>query len=88
MRTIEDVLNRLRAEFLEMPGMRLKPEQVQRLCGVELGLCQTVLDSLVDAKFLCVSANGQYARATDGGMSRPRAATADVRMRTRAQQAS
>jgi hypothetical protein len=29
MRTIEDVLNRLRAEYLEMPGLRLKPEQVQ-----------------------------------------------------------
>jgi hypothetical protein len=40
MRTIEDVLNRLRAEFLEMPGLRLKSEQVQRLCGVERMICQ------------------------------------------------
>jgi uncharacterized coiled-coil protein SlyX len=39
MRTLEDALNRLRAEFLEMPGMHLRPEQVQRLCGVERGLC-------------------------------------------------
>ena len=69
MRTIEEALNRLRAEFLEMPGMHLKPEQVQRLCGVEPELCQTVLDSLVDARFLCVSADGQYARVTDGEMS-------------------
>ena len=67
MTTIDDVLNRLRAEFLEMPGMRLTREQVQRLCGVELEPCQTVLDSLVDAEFLCVSANGEYARATDSG---------------------
>ena len=65
VRAIEGLLNRLRAEFLEMPGMRLKPEQVQRLCGVERGLCQTVLDSLVDARFLCVSADGQYARGGD-----------------------
>jgi hypothetical protein len=35
MGTIEDVRDRLRAEFLEMPGLRLKSEQVQRLCGVE-----------------------------------------------------
>ena len=76
MRTIEDTLNRVRAEFLEMPGMRLKPEQVQRLCGVERGLCQTVLDSLVDAKFLYVSAGGQYARIADGEMSSHRAARA------------
>ena len=66
MRTIEDALNRLRAEFLEMPGMHLKPAQVERLCGVERGLCQMVLDSLVDARFLRVSADGHYARATDG----------------------
>ncbi len=69
MRTTEDVINRLRAEFLEMPGMHLTPEQVQRLCGVERALCQTVLESLVNAKFLCVGADGQYARATDGEMS-------------------
>ena len=74
MRTSEEVLNRLRAEFLEMPGMHLKPEQVQRLCGVERGLCQTVLDSLVHANFLCVRADGHYARVTDGEVSRHRAA--------------
>ena len=62
MKTIEHALTRLRAEFLEMPGMHLKPEQVERLCGVERGLCQTLLDSLVDAKFLSVNADGQYAR--------------------------
>ena len=65
MRTTENPLNRLRAEFLEMPGMHLKPEQVHRLCGVERGLCQTLLDLLVDAKFLRRSTDGQYARATD-----------------------
>ena len=70
MTTIDNVLNRLRAEFLEMPGMRLTREQVQRLCGVESEPCQAVLDSLVDANFLRLSRNGQYARATDGGIRR------------------
>ena len=41
----------LRAEYLEMPGLRLKPEQVQRVWDVERTMCQRVLDSLVDAKF-------------------------------------
>jgi hypothetical protein len=68
MRRIEEMLNRLRAEFMEMPGMRLTLEQVRRLCGVERGLCQTMLDSLVGAHFLCVTADGQYARVTDGEM--------------------
>lgn len=65
MRTIDEVLNRIRAEFLEMPGMRLRQEQVQRLCGLDSGLCRAVLDSLVRSRFLSVSADGQYARATD-----------------------
>jgi hypothetical protein len=73
---IEDVLSRLRAEFLEMPGLRLKATQVQRLCGVERALCQMVLDSLLDEKFLCVKVDGHYARFTDEEMSRPRAAKA------------
>lgn len=62
MTRIDEVLTRLRAEFLEMPGMRLTREQVQRLCGVEPRPCQTALDWLVDAEFLCVNAHGQYAR--------------------------
>ncbi len=74
MRTIDDLLNRLRAEFLEMPGMQLKPEQVRRLCGVERELCQAVLDSLVATKFLCVCPDGRYARVTDGEVSHHRSA--------------
>ena len=85
MRTIEEALNRLRAEFLEMPGMHLKPEQVGRLCGVERSLCQTVLDLLVDARFLRVSADGQYARATDGERSTHRSARTDLRIDAHAQ---
>ncbi len=79
MRTIEDVLNRLRAEYLEMPGLRLKANQVQRLCGIEPMLCQLVLDELVNAKFLCRKPDGHYARVTDGEMFRPRPAKADRR---------
>jgi len=36
MRTIDDELNRLRAEFLEMPGLCLKPEQVH-VCAASSG---------------------------------------------------
>ena len=46
----ERLLERIRAEYLEMPGLCLTPEQIQRLCGVERTICQLVLDSLVDAK--------------------------------------
>jgi hypothetical protein len=75
MRTIEEVTDRVRAEYLEMPGMRLKAEQVQRLCGIEQRTCQAVLDTLLDAKFLCVKPDGHYARLTEGQIARPQSAT-------------
>jgi hypothetical protein len=75
-----EVLARLRAEYLEMPGMRLTAAQVQRLCGVERASCQWALDRLVAAKFLCVK-DGGYARLTDEAASRPQAATADLGVR-------
>ena len=69
MRIIEEVVDRVRAEYLEMPGLRLKAEQVERLCGVERKVCRLVLDTLLDAKFLCVKPDGHYARLTEGHFS-------------------
>jgi len=69
---MRDVLARLRAEYLEMPGMRLTPGQVQRLCGVERTLCQCVLDALVTEQFLCLYSNGTYGRTSEGDVPRPR----------------
>lgn len=86
MRTIQDVVNRLRAEYTEMPGLRLKVGQVQRLCGIEETMCQLVLDSLVHEKFLCAKSDGRYARVTDG--HHPHPATADLRTDERAKKAS
>jgi hypothetical protein len=65
MRTVQDVIERLRAEFVEMPDLRLSSGQVERLCGVEHTMCQSILDALVDAKFLCRKPDGIYARLTD-----------------------
>jgi hypothetical protein len=77
------VFTRVRAEFLEMPGLRLTREQAQRLCGVERAVCQMVLDVLVVDKFLCVKHDGAYARLTDGA-DHPRShpAMADLRADT------
>ena len=72
------MLKRVRAEYLEGPGLRLTLEQAQRLCGLEEAMCKMVLDALVDDKFLCVKSDGVYSRLTDGEMSRPRPAKADL----------
>jgi hypothetical protein len=88
MTTIDDVVNRLRAEFLEMPGLRLTSGQVQRLCGVEKTLCQLGLDSLVETKFLYVKSDGVYALTTHGELSRPRMARAVLGLPARLVRAS
>jgi hypothetical protein len=89
MRTIEDVVNHLRAEYLEMPGLRLKANQVQRLCGIEQTMCQLVLDMLVESNFLCLNPDGAYARATDGAdRPRPHPVKAHLETGTRSARAS
>ena len=68
---------RIRAEYVEMPGMRLTAGQVQRLSGVDVAICRLVLDDLVRSKFLHVAHDGSYARGTDDGPSRLRTAKAE-----------
>jgi hypothetical protein len=78
MNTIRDMVERLRAEYLEMPGLHLTAEQVQRLCGIERTACRTVLDALIKAKFLAEKPDGHFARLTEGYFSNPRPAIADL----------
>ncbi len=82
MRTIQDLLTRLRSEFLEMPCLCLTSEQVQHLCGIERTICQMVLDTLIDERFLCLTPDGRYACVTSG--PRPVQAKAYIRIDTRA----
>jgi hypothetical protein len=62
----DPLLNRIRSEFLEMPGQRLTRVQAQRLYGIDELQCQRALDMLVDTRFLCVKSDGTYARTSDG----------------------
>ena len=74
--TNDDVLRRVQGEYLEMPGLRLTEAQARRLWGLDDASCAALLKMLVDAKFLRVSADGRYARLTDGEMSSRRSARA------------
>ena len=71
---------RIRVEYLEMPGMRLTPAQVQRLFGVDAAICTRVLDDLVLAKFLHADDDGVYARGSEG-VPRLRTAKAELNAR-------
>ncbi len=87
------ILQRIRAEYLEMPGLTLRPEQVQRLCGVDRNLCETALAMLVESGFLSVRPDGAYGRFKNPDITRARPAKASLepsvlstmgRLRTRA----
>ena len=61
-RGIQDVVRRVRGEFLEMPGLRLTPEQAQRLWRLDEHACNAVLGALVDARFLARTRDGAFVR--------------------------
>jgi hypothetical protein len=65
----------------------LKAEQVQRLCGIESAICQMGLDSLVSARFLCVT-RGQYALLSEEHFSRAQSAKTGARADLRAKKPS
>lgn len=58
----EDVLRRVRGEFLEMPGMRLTEAQARRLWNLDAESCQALLSALVDSKFLFQTRDGAFMR--------------------------
>jgi hypothetical protein len=59
---MHSILERVRGEFNEMPGLRLTPEQAARLWNLEQRACGEVLHRLVAASFLRWSA-GSVVRA-------------------------
>ncbi len=61
-----ELLQRVRGEFLEMPGLRLTFQQARRLWGLDEETCGCLLDMLVVSGFLVRGDDEQYARAFDG----------------------
>ena len=61
-RSIQDVVRRIRGEFLEMPGLRLTPAQARRLWRLDQAACDAVLGALVDARFLAKTRDGAFIR--------------------------
>jgi hypothetical protein len=57
------LLQRVRAEFIEMPGLRLTPNQAARLLGLDNGSCQRVINALVGSAFLRLTPDGSVVRA-------------------------
>ena len=78
MNEVQNIVKRIRAEFLEMPGLTLTAEQMQRLCGIDAHTCEIVLSELLRARFLRTGHGGAYFRATEGSDARRHAAKANL----------
>ena len=49
---VNRVVERVRAEFEEMPGMTLTMQQASRLFGLEHEVCRTIVERLVTTAYL------------------------------------
>jgi hypothetical protein len=59
---LEQIVIRVRNEFVEMPGLRLSVPQAMRLWGLGAEECHRVIDALVEASFLKRTARGEVVR--------------------------
>jgi hypothetical protein len=58
----DDLIARIKSEFLEMPGLRLTESQAQRLWAVDADACGEILRVLVGAGFLFKTRDGAFMR--------------------------
>jgi hypothetical protein len=56
----ETIVRRARAEYLEMPGLRLTSAQAQRLWGLDGRTCEELLTTLTRLHFLARTRDGSF----------------------------
>jgi hypothetical protein len=57
-----DLIQRVKSEYVEMPGLALTHRQARRLWNLDPELCDHVLRELVLERFLCESRGGVFLR--------------------------
>jgi hypothetical protein len=62
--SIPTLLQRIRSEFMEMPGLNLTLTQAARLWALDHSTSERLLGELVTSGFLFRGRNGAYLRAT------------------------
>ena len=60
------IVQRVRGEYLEMPGLSLTESQAQRLWQLEADTCRSLFTALVESGFLRQTLRGGYVRADVG----------------------
>ena len=62
------MLQTIRNEFAELPGLRLTAQQAQRVWGIDDWTCRRLLETLVEQKFLSQNEHGTYVHLTNGAV--------------------
>lgn len=62
---MDDLQSRARAEYREMPGLRLTTRQASRLWGIDIGVSERLLMNLVRSGFLSRNREGAYLLRSD-----------------------
>ena len=63
---IETAIDRMEAEYREMPGLILTPLQARRLLGLDDRTCAVAIATLTRRRFLKQTADGAYVRGRPG----------------------
>ena len=61
-RAIDTLLQRIRSEYTEMPGLKLTEAQARRLWNIDGPTCRLVLTTLLDQRFLKRTPSDTYIR--------------------------
>jgi hypothetical protein len=64
MLSFEQLISRIKGEYIEMPGLWLTAAQGARLWSLERNACEELLVALVKQGFLAARADGKYGRVT------------------------
>lgn len=59
---LDAVLNRVKGEYNEMPGMCVTPMQAQRLWGLDSATCELVLTTLLERGVVRRTLRGMYVK--------------------------
>ena len=68
--SVADCAERIRREYLDLPGMSLTATQAQRLSNVDSETCQLALDMMIRERFLRRTPQVQYVRCTTSSIAR------------------
>lgn len=65
------LLMRIRMEYVEMPGLQLTGGQARRLWNLDQSTCEGILATLVEERFLTLTAGRMYLRCGEGRYTPP-----------------